>query len=120
MERGDDYPQEMPYLGFPTALQLAKLYEGDASVSIAPDHSREIAYVVYAASQANPVGEVLLAQNYENGKYVPKSVDRACFWYGRAAGFHICTNVCKDAELSDLGTCIACKDAAAAYEKCKK
>ena len=120
LERGDDYPQEMPFLGYPTALQLAKLYEGDVRVGIAADPDRELAYLVYAASQPHPIGEVILAQDYEAGKYVPKSADRACFWYGRAAGSHLCTNVCNDPEMAEVGTCVACKDAAAAFEKCKK
>ncbi|GEM_PF-4106867 len=120
LERGDDFPQEMPFIGYPTSLQLAKLYEGNQLVGIEADPNRELAYLVYAASQPHPIGEVILAQNYEAGKYVPKSAERACFWYGRAAGSHLCTHVCKDPDMNEVGTCVACKDAAAAFEKCKK
>lgn len=120
LEDGGNYPQDEPYIGFATALQLAMIYAGGSRLMIAPDPAKEFSYVFYAASHNDITGQVVLGNYYRTGTHVKMNEPRACFWYQRAAASHICINFCKDESNAKIGTCAACVEAANAVERCKK
>ncbi len=120
LENGQDYAGDTPFIGFSTALQLATLAAGNEKLNIKGNASLEASYVAYAASHGDIIGQVIFGKDYQNGQYVKEDKPRACYWFQRAAASHICTSFCKEEGVDEVGTCMACKDAATEVELCKK